>query len=262
MSLSAIVRYLPRKALSRLAGKIMHWQGPIWYRQWSIKFFVKMYHINLDEAEKNINDYLSIGDFFIRKLKPGLRPLPNNPEILHPADSVISQWGPLKQGSLIQAKGKFYSGERFVGTTELFNKIKDGFFLTYYLCPTDYHRVHSPVEGTLLSIQKLGSDLWPVNQWSTDNIEEVFNQNERVVLEIETQQGMVALVFVGATNVGSIVLNFDEKKLPLQIKFGETLGWFSMGSTVVMIYSESFQLNQKKLLGLGTAVKVNSTLLG
>lgn len=237
----------------------MHLSLPGPLRPWSIKTFARHYEIKLEEAEKDYHQYRSIGDFFVRGLKPGIRPLAESP-ILHPADSRISEIGQIHDGKCLQAKDKAYSLAEFCGDSELAEKFRQGMFVTYYLCPTDYHRVHSPIDGEIKAVTHIPGQLWPVNTWSTENISDLFAVNERVVLEIESRLGNCLLVFVGATNVGQIRLNFDsefvtnipgaekfrQKKYstPVKIERGQELGAFHMGSTVVMIYPKSIQLQR------------------
>ncbi|MFN3453993.1 MAG: archaetidylserine decarboxylase, partial [Pseudobdellovibrio sp.] len=206
--MSAITHFLPKNHLSYIVGKIVHLPLPsiIWTPL--IKIFAKYYNINLNEAEKPVSEYTSLGDFFVRKLKTGARPL-GFTWAYHPADSVITQADTITDGKLIQAKGKTYNVNDFIADSEGLKKYDLGQFLTYYLCPTDYHRVHSPVSGVIQKVVHIPGALWPVNNWSTDNIHELFSINERVYVEIKTERGLVGAVFVGATNVGQIELSFD-----------------------------------------------------
>ncbi len=253
----------------------MHLKLPRPVATWAIRTFGKIYNINFEEAEKEIHQYDSIGDFFVRRLKPGVRPLSDSP-LLHPADSVIAQIGEIQEGRCIQAKGKTYSVAELCGDLELGAKYKEGLFVTYYLCPTDYHRVHSPVDGKIKTARHIPGHLWPVNEWSASNIENLFAVNERVVLEMESRLGSCLLVFVGATNVGQIRLAFDPEIItniernpvprirayepPVEVEKGAELGAFYMGSTVVMIYPKDIRLqrgdweiyqNQKVQMGAG-----------
>lgn len=248
--MSSITRFLPKNHLSYIVGQFVHIKLPTFINKFIIAIFAKTYAINLDEAEFPIEKYESLGEFFIRRLKPGIRPI-GETWAVHPADSVITQAAPIENGKLIQAKGKTYSVESFTKDKNALEKYGKGQFLTYYLCPTDYHRVHSPVTGTIKKVVHIPGALWPVNNWSTDNIHELFSVNERVLVEIETEKGVVGVMFVGATNVGQIVLSFDEqirgnqllseapieKNYDLKINKGDELGAFRMGSTVVMLYS-------------------------
>lgn len=257
-----ILYLLPKNSLSRLVGFLVHLQLPGPLAAWSIRTFGNFYKINFNEAEKPLEAYKSIGDFFVRRLKEGLRPLGASP-VVHPADSRISQAAPIAEGKLVQAKGKLYSLQGLLcaeSEAEVLAKYQGGFFATYYLCPTDYHRVHSPVTGAITAVTHVPGALWPVNEWSVGRIEELFCVNERVIIEIQTENGPVAVVMVGATNVGKMSLSFENKILSNQpakktpqrilyspakpVKKGDELGAFHMGSTVVMVYSAGVQTAQ------------------
>jgi len=272
--MSAITQFLPKNHLSYIVGLLVHLPLPsiIWTP--IIKIFAKAYNINIEEAEKPIEQYKSLGDFFVRHLKAGVRPL-GNTWATHPADSVVTQAQIIKDGKLIQAKNKTYHINDFIFDQNGLDKYNDGQFLTYYLCPTDYHRVHSPVTGIIQKVVHIPGALWPVNQWSTDNIQELFSINERVYVEIKTDRGLVGVVFVGATNVGQIELAFDSEirgnqlkvfkplvkdNLNISIQKGAELGMFRMGSTVVMLYQKGIlDLSNEQLDELhNKAVRVNS----
>lgn len=192
----------------------------------------------MNEAEKDLSEYKSLNELFTRKLKPGTRPIADS-FCVHPADSRITQHGEIKEGQLIQAKGLNYSLADFLGSSEKAARYEGGYFIVYYLCPTDYHRVHAPVEGIVKDIKKLGLDLWPVHDESVSEIKDLFIANERVVVSVSTQLGPVETVFVGATNVGSIEVF---KSIGDSVQKGEELGIFQFGSTVVMVYPKSMKI--------------------
>jgi phosphatidylserine decarboxylase len=250
--MSSITRFLPKNHLSYFMGLLVHIEWPPFLNQFIIANFAKAYKIDLTEAEFEISQYKSLGDFFVRRLKPGLRPL-GSTWAVHPADAVITQAAKIREGRLIQAKNKTYSVQTFTQDQKALEKWQNACFLTYYLCPTDYHRVHSPVTGEIKRVVHIPGTLWPVNAWSTENINEIFSVNERVLVEIQTEKGLVGVMFVGATNVGQIILSFDSEirgnqlqaGTPIEktdqnilIQKGQELGQFRMGSTVVMLYSE------------------------
>ncbi|MFN7727809.1 MAG: archaetidylserine decarboxylase [Bdellovibrio sp.] len=237
-----------------------------------MRWFANRYRIDLNEAELPLEQYRSIGDLFVRRLKPGLRPLGTS-ELVHPADSRITQMGSLEKGDLIQAKEKTYRLKDFLGALDS-APYSRGAFATYYLCPTDYHRVHSPVSGKVRQVVYLPGALWPVNEWSTSNIDNLFSINERVVVEIATSKGLVAVVLVGATNVGQMSLSFwpqfrtnsAQQMAPLVRDFkgevslekGDELGAFHMGSTVVMCLSQSALPQNWNQLPVGHQVRVRA----
>lgn len=274
--MSSITRFLPKNHLSYFVGQLVHVKLPSFINKWIVLAFAKAYRINLQEAEKDVSQYASLGDFFVRRLKAGLRPV-GSAYALHPADSRITQAEKIQNGELIQAKGKTYNLTSFTQDASALNVYNGGHFLTYYLCPTDYHRVHSPVSGQITRVRHIPGALWPVNDWSTENIHELFSVNERVFVEIQTEKGLVGVMFVGATNVGQIVLSFDseiignqlmssavkEKKYQnLQIRKGEELGMFRMGSTVVMLYAPGTLADFNPSQWRGLQVQVNSDLNG
>ena len=136
-----------------------------------------------------------------------------------------------------------------------------GQYLTYYLCPRDYHRVHSPVSGKILSCTHVPGKLWPVNPWSVENITQLFAINERTLTLIETDRGLVMVVMVGATNVGKMTMSFDREIVTnashfrslntkeyhptIDVEKGQELGIFNMGSTVIVLTTPSFFANQQ-----------------
>lgn len=269
-----LLKFLPRNALSRWTGLFMHWKGPRVWAELSIRGFAAMYGIDLKEAEKPVSGYDSIGDFFVRRLKPGARPVANAAAV-HCADSRILQAGGIEEGGwCLQAKGKKYQIRDFLVDNDWKDKYARGFFVTYYLCPTDYHRVHSPVDGLITKVTYVPGDLWPVHLAAVSEIEGLYCVNERVIVEIATEFGAVAVVFVGATNVGSIELAFDpavlgNRGLPhserryepaKDIRKGQELGLFRMGSTVVVIFPEEFRHRYSATLKLGPVVRVNTAL--
>lgn len=249
----ALMPLLPKNDLSHAVGKFVHKPLPGALGRKSVEWFAKYYNINLDEAEHPIAHYKTIGDLFIRKLKAGVRPVGEG--VVHCADAMINEAGPIKDLTLIQAKGRLYTVNELLGDGPYASVFEGGAFATYYLCPTDYHRVHSPVDGEILWLNHLPGKMWPVNDWSVNSIENLFGINERVALVIQTPKGKVALVMVAATNVGNMSMTVDEtvstkyrpkNRKPTQksyspalpIKRGDEVGIFHMGSTVVMLFEK------------------------
>lgn len=260
MSLSSVLKekamdlvmpILPKDDLSHWAGRLMHLELPGPLREASISAFAKAYGIHIEEAEKPLAEYRSIGDFFTRKLKPGVRPQAEG--FAHPCDSKIAEAGLITAGNLIQAKGIHYRASDLLGDGPRAERYEQGAFITYYLCPTDYHRVHIPDAARALWRNHIPGAFWPVNAWSIAKIDNLYSINERVAVEFETAPGdRFCMVLVAATNVGNIKIDFDpevsteprgsgrhpkarEYQPPLSIVKGGEVGLFAMGSTVVML---------------------------
>lgn len=135
----------------------------------------------------------------------------------------------------------------------------------FYLCPGDYHRYHSPADITVKQRIHIAGHLYPVKPSFVESNERVYESNERVSVFGKWKEGLMNLVFVGATNVGSMTLDIDpslvtnvmgmDKKINVK-KFddvvkvgkGEQMGMFKFGSTVVAIFEapESFKFDIKE----------------
>lgn len=220
-------------------------------------WFAARYKLNLSEAELPVDQYPSVAKLFTRKLKSGARPVGEG--LVHPCDAALTQAENIEGDTIIQAKGHPYKLSDFLAlpVNEVLHRFSGGLALTYYLCPTDYHRVHAPIDCEIESLTHVPGELWPVNKWSTENIENLFAANERVIFWLRTALGPVALVMVGATNVGQISVSIGSPEFqrrfvtnipmpttikehrltpPALVKKGDELGLFNMGSTVIVIY--------------------------
>ena len=171
--------------------------------------------------------------------------------LVSPADGRLLLAGVIEAGSALQIKGKPYRVEELLAGGEEFSRFDRGTFATVYLSPKDYHRVHSPVAGRLTGYVWIPGALWPVNEAGVTYVDRLFCRNERVAMLIETDDhGLVAVVMVGATNVGCMTLthapdvrtNTFQRKIrrvqyeePVTIERGGELGIFHMGSTVVLL---------------------------
>lgn len=254
-----VLPQLPKKWLSHYLGAAVHQPLPRALSQAAIKAYVKMYNINLEEIEKPLSEYKTLGEFFSRALKDGARPIQG--DLVHPCDGRLIQRGSIHDGTLIQAKGKIYKLDDFIPDNPWAGDFEQGQFLTYYLAPFNYHRVHSPFETQVSWAQVIPGELWPVNSWSVKRIEGLYAINERVAVGLQSDKGRAILVMVGATNVGSMSFSFDdsirtnqrpriEKYLrtyrdPQALKAGEELGTFHMGSTVVLLLDSHFSANSQ-----------------
>ncbi|MGE4130462.1 MAG: archaetidylserine decarboxylase [Bdellovibrionales bacterium] len=251
---SWVLPWIPKRLMSRAWGLMMRVPWP-----WPLRIplnwlFAKAFSIDLSEAEKTPGQYSSFDDLFTRRLKPGLRPVEG--DFVSPVDGALTEYGPVVDGQILQVKGWEYPLEEFLGSHALAKSYEGGSFATLYLCPADYHRVHTPLTGNLVSALHIPGQLWPVNEWSVKNIQRLFCLNERVVLNFLGSKGPFSVVMVGATNVGkmsiypdpSIVTNrwmwhaptVREYEPAIALKCGEELGAFHLGSTVVLVLGKGY----------------------
>ena len=257
---------LPQHLLSRLMFRFARIQSP-WIKNSFTSWFVSKYKVNLNEALlEDIDEYKHFNDFFTRALKDGSRPISDS-QLVSPVDGVVSQYGSIKNSLIVQAKGKKYSVEALLAE----NSKNDLYtsFVTIYLSPKDYHRIHMPLDGSLKSMKYIPGNLFSVNQRTVDDIDQVFARNERLVCYFDSEYGEIALVMVGAIFVGSMetswegqitppynksVKTFEYDSRQIKLSKGEELGRFNMGSTVILLLPHNvskmnFEFNKTLKMG-------------
>ena len=249
--LFALIQYpLPHHLLSRLVGRLADCRVP-WLKNALIRAFIRQFEVDMDEAaESDPTAYATFNDFFTRALEDDARPLGEG--VVSPADGTLSQFGPIEAGQLMQAKGhRFSAMELLGGDGEAARRYLGGSFATVYLSPSDYHRVHMPIGGTLTSMVYVPGRLFSVNAATTHHVPNLFARNERLVCHFDTEHGPMVMVLVGAMIVAAIEtvwagqvtplsgevqrIRFDT---PVRLEKGEEMGRFKLGSTVVMAFAE------------------------
>lgn len=234
-----------------MVGKLAYAPLPPWLARPLISRFVSAYGIDLAEVSRPVSEFRSIGEFFIRDLKAGARPIGSG--ITSPVDGMITEHGPIFDDRLLQIKGKPFTLAGLFSDCEEWQKFRGGFFITIYLAPRDYHHIHSPVAGQISESLLIPGDLWPVNAWSISAVDGLFTINERLIALIETAAGTVGVAMIGATNVGAIAATFDgivtntgplpaepqpvvkRYAPPKTVAAGDRLATFRLGSTVILL---------------------------
>lgn len=264
-----------------------HWLTAIVYRvarvrnrsvkDFLITRFTKLYDVNVEEIKLSVpEDFATFNDFFIRELNDDARCIDEDPNsIVSPADGTISMAGSLQEDCLLQAKGLDYSLDDLLATDldECAHYV-DGRFATIYLAPYNYHRVHAPFDAELLAARHVPGDLFSVNDATAARVTGLFRRNERLVMHFRTPRGPAAIVFVGALNVGSISTPWSGEIRPRKsavvetidisghqtaVEKGDLLGWFNMGSTVILLLPDGAGewqdgLKPGKTLRMGEAI--------
>lgn len=216
--------------------------------------FIRLYDVDTNEVKLDVpQDFATFNDFFIRELRDDVRPIASATEaVVSPVDGTVSSAGTITGDRVFQAKGLDYSLEDLL-VTDLQNArgFVDGSYATIYLAPYNYHRVHAPFDGKLVAARYVPGDLFSVNAATVAHVPGLFRRNERLVLHFSTAGGPAVLIFVGALNVGSISTPWSGEVRPRKngvaetvdldsasrdIKKGDLLGWFNMGSTVIILF--------------------------
>lgn len=275
-----LLRLLPKNIVSKLNGFLAGLRLPRFIMTPIILAFARIYKINIQEAELEVSDYESLNKFFTRALKNGSRLIDQKENvIISPVDGRLLVAGSLEQGQLLQSKGMESSLQSLLGNNRFYRQFLGGRYMTIYLSPQDYHRIHSPVEGRILGYYYQPGKLFPVNNLAVNTINQLFSKNERLITYIQSDFGLVAVVKVGATSVGKIRVTYDPNiatnrwvrlarehmyEEEIHIRKGAELGRFEMGSTVMLLFEKDtvelldFEEKQKLLFGQPIAIFTRS----
>lgn len=261
---------LPHHLISRSVFKLTRIKSPLVPK--AIQMFSNAFNVDLNEAiDPDPKSYSTFNEFFTRELKPELRPLSDS-QIVSPVDGTISQFGDIENGLLLQAKGMKYSLNKLLGeNTNRSSKYDNGQFITIYLSPRDYHRIHMPCSGTLVEQTHVPGRLFSVAKHTVNTVKGIFARNERVIASFDTEYGPMAMILVGAINVAAIETvwhglitppkgetvtskNYNGKEIV--IEKGKEMGRFNMGSTVILLFengapklSDNLKVDQTLKLG-------------
>ncbi|MFY7698623.1 MAG: archaetidylserine decarboxylase [Legionella sp.] len=249
---------LPKRRLTALAGLLANVRLPI-VKNCLIKHFIKAYQVNMSEAqEESPINYPTFNDFFIRRLKSNVRIIADA-DIVSPVDGYISEVGCIDSGTLIQAKGHYYSVTDLLGGDKGYaQQFQQGRFATLYLSPQDYHRVHMPLDATLKKMVYLPGRLFSVQPRTARVIPNLFARNERLVVLFDTQIGPMAMVLVGAAIVGTIGTSWHgdvtRGRHPIEFNYNSDgdiatafkkiseMGYFKLGSTVILLFAQGHKM--------------------
>lgn len=246
---------LPQHAISRLTYQLTRIQTA-WFKNAFIRRFAQHYQVNWSEAlYPRPEDYRHFNEFFARPLRDGARPLEGDGNtVISPADGHISEIGTIDRDAVFQAKGHEFSVTDLLGgDTQRAELFSDGSFVTVYLSPRDYHRVHMPLSGKLRETVYIPGRLFSVAPHTTRTVPRLFARNERLVSIFDTDAGAMAMVLVGAINVAAIETVWSGLVTPpprprievencqqsaIELERGAEMGRFNMGSTVILLFGK------------------------
>jgi phosphatidylserine decarboxylase len=255
MTFNVFLQYiLPHRALSRLVYWATRWTFAPW-KNWLISTIVRNYSVNMAEAaQPDALAYQHFNAFFTRKLRPDARRADADPTaLLSPADGRISQSGAIVDGRIFQAKGQEYTAAELLGDEAAAAPYRNGSFVTVYLSPRDYHRVHMPLKGTLKETVHVPGRIFSVAPFAVAAIPRLFARNERLVCHFEGEHGPFVVVMVGAILVSSVATVWDGLAIPpyassirrksfagqnITLERFAEMARFNMGSTVILLLPE------------------------
>ncbi|HET6629261.1 MAG TPA: archaetidylserine decarboxylase [Woeseiaceae bacterium] len=246
-------RLLPKHLLTALVRRLANVRyAPV--KDFLIRTFIRAYDVNVDEIAAPVpQGFADFNAFFTRALADGAREVDASPgSVVSPVDGITSAAGGIDRGRLLQAKGRQYLLRDLLATdladAELF---ENGEFATFYLAPYHYHRVHSPLAAEVTAARYVPGSLYSVNDWTVRSLPRLFARNERLICHFRTAAGPMIVILVGALNVGSITTGWTgtvrprktgvvedlrlDPEVPASVEKGGLLGWFNMGSTVIVL---------------------------
>jgi len=252
----ALIRLLPRSALSHLVGRLAAiplprpLRAPLW------RGFAGLVGADLGEVRDPLETFDCLQAFFTRALGDGARPIDDAPDsLVAPCDGAWGESGRVESGRLVQVKGRHYLLAKLLDDETLAARFEGGAFATFYLSPRDYHRFHTPCAVKVLRAVHVPGGLWPVNRIGVEGVADLFARNERLCahMAIDGASGAtepdLVMVAVGATLVGRVRLAFDdlithrpgasrtERRYDGGVPFERGVEWgrFEFGSTIVMV---------------------------
>ncbi len=238
-----ILRVLPRRGISRAMGKLADHRWSPRVGRAVVNLYSRAYDVDLADCART-EHFESFDDFFTRTLKDDARPIDSSPgSIVSPADGRLDAMGAIDDRATFFVKGRDYRVAELLGSEDEARRYAGGVGCVVYLSPRDYHRVHSPVDGTIREIRSLPGDYFPVNSIGLNHVGNLFAINRRVAIVIETKSmGVVTVVMVAAIVVGRITVTaIDAHDVPLgnhtldeRVSKGDEIGIFHLGSTAVV----------------------------
>jgi phosphatidylserine decarboxylase len=249
---------IPRRLTTQLVGWFSKRRQPL-LRDLSIGLWQLFADVDLHDAAKD--QFESLHDCFIRELRPGARPIAPDPGVMvSPCDAIVGACGAIEDHKLIQAKGKGYTLDELLVDPTLAARYRDGRYVTLRLTSSMYHRFHAPCDLTVEHVTYVAGDTWNTNPIALARVERLFCKNERAILRarLPARDGqeapLVTLVPVASILVASIRLHRVDVLLHLrhpgpneiacQAPFarGEEMGWFELGSTILVFAPRDFAL--------------------
>ncbi|HAT9730575.1 TPA: phosphatidylserine decarboxylase [Legionella pneumophila subsp. pneumophila] len=274
--LKTLPQYLiPKHGITALAGYFADVKNPR-LKNFLIRNFIRKFDVDMSEALiEDPKSYDCFNDFFIRHLKPESRPLSQS-DVICPVDGYISEIGKIERGQLLQAKGKYYSVQELLACDgQLAEQFVQGQFATLYLSPKDYHRVHMPIDAELVSMTYIPGALFSVQPATTRVVPKLFARNERLAIFFKTKIGPMVMVMVGATIVGAIGtswhgdvkrskklerFDYSEQFSDKIISQGSEMGYFKLGSTVVLLFANGEKIQWDKELLAGSKIQLGKPM--
>ena len=217
-------------------SKVMGWMKDRPSSARNLPQFVQEYGINMEEAERAVEEYTSFNDFFTRTLKSGARPVCGEGLVALPADGRHSGWQDAAEMRGAFVKGQSFDLPALLGSAELARKYAHGTVVLSRLCPVDYHRFHFVASGTPEAAVRIPGPLASVSPYCLRRRISWLWTNKRELTVIHSDAlGDVLSLAVGATGVGAITQTYAPGQ---HVDKAQEQGYFAFGGSTVMTFFE------------------------
>jgi phosphatidylserine decarboxylase len=230
----AVWLFAKRRLFSWYYGRQMNREGSDIH----IFKFIADYDVDVSEFAKSPFEFNTFNQFFHRALKPECRPIAQGLGVaVMPADGRHLAFPDVDAADGFYVKGAKFTLSELLGDEKLAARFAGGSMLISRLCPSDYHRFHFPVSGIPSEARLIRGFLYSVSPIALRRNILYLVRNKRFITLIEAPDfGTVAMIEVGATNVGSIVQSFLPGRAVVK---GEEKGMFAFGgSCVITLFQE------------------------
>jgi phosphatidylserine decarboxylase len=210
--------------------------------------FVTDYNVDVSEFAKSPFDFKTFNQFFHRALRPESRPIAQGAGVaVMPADGRHLAFHDVDSAQGFYVKGAKFTLAELLGDEDLAKRFSRGSMLISRLCPSDYHRFHFPASGIPSEAKLIKGSLYSVSPIALRRNIKYLVMNKRFLTLIDTPEfGSIAMIEVGATNVGSIVQTFTPKQAVVK---GVEKGLFAFGgSCVITLFAEGRMMFDTDLL--------------
>lgn len=242
---------------SRLMGAASRVKLPPRVGKAAVDTYARVYGVNLNDIDplRLEEGFETFDEFFTRPLRNGARSIDRRAStIVAPCDGELREIATIEQESTVTVKGQTFAVAELLADAKTADTFAGGKVASIYLRPGDYHRVHCPCDALVHRVTLIPGRLLPVSDASCAQDQRVFAVNERMIHLMESGQGWVAVVMVGAFGVGNMScayhpfphrrreLQVHRRQPPSRLVKGDELGVFHLGSTVLVLTQRDVQI--------------------
>jgi phosphatidylserine decarboxylase len=222
---------IKKKLISKLYGKYCDTR----LSKKKIQPFINDFNIDINITTKNLDEFYSFNDFFIRQLVNEARPFDiDGKSLISPGDGRLFAYDNISMRKLVQVKNLTYSLSELIGDDKIAQEYEGGVCLVLRLCPTDYHRFHFVDSGVPTSSKFIDGSYYSVNPTALERIPKLYCQNKREWSLFKSDNfGDIIHVEVGATCVGTIIQTYTPNE---KVSKGEEKGYFKFGGSTTILF--------------------------